>query len=681
MLGAFRRNGVVHALRASRSLLARPTAQKTQWLAPSAPVVPRTVRALYHPSPVRFQSFEDSSAQPTEAKPEPEQFADLGAQGILDPSIVRVITNKMNIKTMTEVQSKTLREALNGEDVLAQAKTGTGKTLAFLVPIIQNILHSKDLNIAKQSASRVRRQASSTDIRAIVISPTRELAEQIAVEAKRLTMDSGLVVQTAVGGTNKREHLQRTKREGCHILVGTPGRLFDLLSDPYSNVEAPNLSSLVFDEADRLLDAGFSKEIKDIQELLPDPTKVERQTLMFSATVPHEVLDVVRMTMKPAFKYINTVRNDEPPTHFRVPQKVVCLEGYENALPAVLELVQTHMETKPNKPFKAILYFNSTLHTSLCYSTFQRLRVDPADFRSPHPLGRLPLSEIHGRLTQAQRTSVTERFRKSPSGMLFSSDVTARGLDFPDVTHVIQIGTPRDRESYIHRVGRTGRAGKEGEGWLFIHKGEKRSSDRLLEGLPINQDTSLEAAVADMRSDVLADATALPSVQQVRGSVDSISRDLKVEAWKAFSNSVPGSFYTPDKNALEAVNDFAIYGLGLPVAPRLSALVEGKLTKGGDRQGDSYGGRNSRGRSNYGGRGSRGDGYGGRGDGYGRGVARGGFSRNRDFNYPRSGGGGYGRDDRASGFSRSERDRSNYGGSSDRHGYGPRRSAFDNYDF
>ena len=190
--------------------------------------------------------------------------------------------------------------------------------------------------------SKVGRRSARTgpsEIRALIISPTRELAEQIAVEAKKVAFGTGLSVQTAVGGTQKRAGLAKIQQEGCHLLIGTPGRLKDILSDPWTGVSAPKLNTLILDEADRLLDQGFAPDVEEIQSLLPDPTKVDRQTLMFSATVPREVMQMVRQTLKPDFKHVNTVREDEVPTHHRVPQKLVYTRGLENSLPALLELM------------------------------------------------------------------------------------------------------------------------------------------------------------------------------------------------------------------------------------------------------------------------------------------------------------------------------------------------------
>lgn len=381
---------------------------------------------------------------------------------------------------------------------VAQAKTGTGKTLAFLLPVIQKILTS-DPHLLKRGA---RYGSSSADIRAVIISPTRELAEQIAVEAKKVTRSTGLVVQTAVGGTRKREGLQRIQRDGCNILVGTPGRLIDIFSDPTSGVKAPKLKSFVLDEADRLLDSGFSLDIEELIRYFPKRDEVDRQTLMFSATMPNEVKSLVRQHMKKGFSFVNTV-GDQAPTHLRVPQKVVYTSGFEQQLPALYELAERSMlnhAQDPEKypPFKAIVYYNSTAEVMLYKGAFApSLRALQKTIESTD---RISCYEMQGRLTQSQRTYNSDAFRRAKSGFLFSSDVTARGMDFPGVTHVIQMGVPQSKETYIHRLGRTARADKEGEGWLFLVEPEERLLRSRLRALPITEDNSLTVATADIQN-------------------------------------------------------------------------------------------------------------------------------------------------------------------------------------
>lgn len=463
---------------------------------------------------------------------------------------------------------------------VAQAKTGTGKTLAFLLPVLQNIFKDPSLEEVRSRSRKMRTSAS--DIRAIIISPTRELAEQIAVEARRIAGSTGVVVQTAVGGTHKREGLRAIQEKGCHILVGTPGRLHDIFSDPYSGVSAPKLSALVLDEADRLLDIGFAPVIQDIQDLLPTRNEVDRQTLMFSATLPKGVLSMVRETMKPNFKFVKGVADDEEPTHLAVPQKSVYLRGMENQLPAILDLskqcVERH-QTDPSShlPYKAIVYFNSTAEVNLAYQAFQALRADPRDSFSEHVLPGVEVVEMHSRLSQAQRTRNSAVFRRSKSGILFSSDVTARGMDFPDVTHVIQMGVARDHESYVHRLGRTARAGRTGEGWLFLSDIEHREFQTKLRGLPIKEDlTSVPSAHVDMtqESQQLSQSVAT-TLSQMSHAFKRVPHGEKVKAYMACIGLYS---YVRDKRELvRTLNNMSQFGWHLPEPPRVSPMLASKL--------------------------------------------------------------------------------------------------------
>jgi ATP-dependent RNA helicase MSS116 len=462
---------------------------------------------------------------------------------------------------------------------LAQAKTGTGKTLAFLLPVVQNIL-LQDSSLERRN--RVSLRSNASDIRAIIISPTRELAEQIAVEARKIVSSTGVIIQTAVGGTQKREGLRRIQREGCHILVGTPGRLKDILSDPTSGVKTPKLNSFVLDEADRLLDEGFAPDIEEIASYLPDPMKVDRQTLMFSATVPREVMGMVRKTMKPDFKFVRTVKEDEVPTHLAVPQKLIFLRGLENAMPAVLEIAKNYTSRRQQdsslRPFKAIVYFNCTADVQLAYEVFRELRTDPTDRHSGHPLGETRGFSIHSRLTQMQRTRSSQNFRTSTSAILFSSDVTARGMDFPDVTHVIQIGSPRQRESYIHRLGRTARANKTGEGWILLHDEEFRDFKQKLGDLPIKRDTtSLQTADVNMgKPDQALPAPVAETLSQLGAAMKQVPYETKAASYTA-QISVLTPTFDSKRDVIRALNNLALNGWGMTEPPAMGTELAGKL--------------------------------------------------------------------------------------------------------
>ncbi|KAJ4390555.1 hypothetical protein N0V93_004151 [Gnomoniopsis smithogilvyi] len=414
------------------------------------------------------------------------RFADLSNVGV-HANLLRSIVNDMRYENMTDVQAMSINPALSGKDIVAQARTGTGKTLGFLLPTVQRIIQA-DPELSERSSSR---RARSDDIRAIIISPTRELAEQIGEEARRLCRHTGVVVQTAVGGMNKGAMLRKTKFEGCHLLVGTPGRLMDLLSDDYSGIDAPNLSALCLDEADRMLDVGFEKELHEIVSLLPNRREKPRQTMLFSATIPKNVVSLARTYVDANnFQFVQTINPDEAPTHERVPQHIVPVPGYEHWLPALLEIMEKAQagEHGPD-PFKAIAFFNNTDTVKLVGELFEYL---------PRHFSNLPPAYvIHSGLDQRQRTRAADSFRRAKSGLLISTDVTARGMDFPNVTHVIQFGSPPARDQYIHRIGRTGRANKSGQAWLIVRKDEIPDARRVLPGLPIKRNDTLEVAKVD----------------------------------------------------------------------------------------------------------------------------------------------------------------------------------------
>ena len=555
-----------------------------------------------------------------------------------------------------------MREQQLTSHSIAQARTGTGKTLGFLIPVVQSII--KDSPELAEAPRRYDR-AQASDIRSIIISPTRELAEQIAVEAKKITRGTSIKVQVAVGGSNKRQMLNQMMREGCHLLVATPGRLNDLLTDPYSKVSCPRLKSIVLDEADRLLDQGFSQDIEDIMKVLPPREEVDRQTLLFSATVPREVMRLVRSTLKKDFQFVQTVNPNEAPTHEKIPQKVVPCNNFENLAPALVELctkeIQKAEESNQARPFKAIVYLSSTANVHLYARILQNLRtpgVDANDYRAKHPLDPAHILEMHGKLTQQQRTRISENFRKLPSAILVSSDVTARGMDFPGVTHVIQIGLPPNRDQYIHRVGRTGRGDKTGEGYIFITDLEMQEGRQMLRGLPIKPDTELQTAKVDMTKDAQLPADVAAILVQVGDATKKVSRFDKLSAFMASIGTLQPIGGKQD--IIDSLYQWSRYGWGFDSPPAISpglaakmgfSRVRGLVT--GHEPALDEGPREER-RGGFGGRSGGGDrrgggGFGGRGGGFGgdRGGERRSFGGDRgsfggDRGGDRRGGGGFG---------------------------------------
>ncbi|KIN08646.1 hypothetical protein OIDMADRAFT_109483 [Oidiodendron maius Zn] len=522
------------------------------------------------------QSVPRESVQNQQQNVAVTKFQELIDYNLVHPNVVNEITRGMGLHTMTEVQSKTINQALRGDDIIAQARTGTGKTIGFLLPMIQNILRENPDFATRKRYSRAR----PSDIRSIIISPTRELAEQIAVEAEKLCANTDLRVQVAVGGNSKRAMLRKMQMEGCHLLVATPGRLNDLLTDPYSRVSAPKLTTLVLDEADRLLDDGFSKDIEDIIQLLPDRREVERQTLLFSATVPKEVMHLVRRTLKSNFHFVQTVQEGQQATHEKVPQRIVTIPGIENYLPCLLELAKREISKAAEaeakgadfKPFKAIVYFNSTANVELAARIFEELRAESGAF-GRHPLHPTEIIEMHSRLTQERRTRASDRFRRAKSAILFSTDVTARGMHFPNVSHVIQMGTPPNQEQYVHRIGRTGRADQTGEGFIFIPEHEIPEARRRLRGLPVSPDKSLEASKLDMSREAQLPAGLATSLDQLFAAVKIVDRDTKIKAYMSCMGQPAAS---PVDN-VQALNRWTKFGWGWPAPPAISQSMAMKL--------------------------------------------------------------------------------------------------------
>ncbi|KAL8775724.1 MAG: hypothetical protein Q9209_000220 [Squamulea sp. 1 TL-2023] len=499
------------------------------------------------------------------------RFKDLQERGMVCATVVKTLVEDMQLETMTQVQSLTINETLKGGDVLAQARTGTGKTLAFLIPVLQNIINYDPK--LEQRGYRPKR-TSPEDIRAIIISPTRELAEQIGVEARKLTRNTGVVVQTAVGGTQKSAGLRAIKNQGCHILIGTPGRLNDILSDPYSQVRAPNLSAFVLDEADRLLDQGFAPEIDAIQQLLPDRKEVDRQTLLFSATVPREVVQIARRTAKPDVHYLRTVQEGEQQTHERVPQKVAVVRGLENQAPALVELCKREAARKDGVPFKAIVYLNAAADVSLIASTLRNLKNPGQSIYHKHPLYPAQIIQIHARLTQYERTRAAETFRRADSAIMVSTDVTARGMDFPNVSHIIQIGVPQDRDTYIHRLGRTGRGDKTGEGWLILTDMEAREGYQRLHNLPLTNDDSLEVAKIDMTKDAQLPEDVAKALTQ---TIDASRMVPHVQKSASYQASLGLMRWAPKRYMIQSLNNRAKFCWGMETPPRILPSLVSKL--------------------------------------------------------------------------------------------------------
>jgi ATP-dependent RNA helicase MSS116 len=411
----------------------------------------------------------------------------------LHPKSLKAL-RRQGLHKQTEIQEKTFQVILSGKDVVGRARTGTGKTLGFLLPALERIVRQKN---------------PKPGIQILVLSPTRELAAQIHNEAERLTMQhqNSITSQVVYGGSSKQEDINRLSNQLPSILVATPGRLKDHLTKTKLRGGKPfidtlqNLQVLVLDETDRLLDMGFRQDIRDILSCLPR----QRQTLLFSATIPPNVRSTIALaTNNGDYEMIDCIGDEDPSSHTNdnTLQSHIVLPA-DRFWTGSMELLLDMME---NKKSKIMVFFPMTSLVQL-YANIFNLRLGRRVF------------ELHGKMHQRERSTISRRFRNAGKGVLFTSDVSARGVDYPNVTHVIQIGAAESRETYIHRLGRTGRAGKKGQGLLVLPQVEKHFLQDL-GGLDLPVDNELQKGLSKMiPSKVLMDELG-PVAQDVRSGKD-----------------------------------------------------------------------------------------------------------------------------------------------------------------
>lgn len=451
-------------------------------------------------------------------------LSSLSLKGIKDAGYVR----------MTMVQEATLPLILEGKDVLAKAKTGTGKTVAFLLPAIEVISKLPTFDLDRKRPS----------INVLVICPTRELALQAAAEAnKLLKYHPSIGVQAVIGGTRLTQEQRHMQANPCQILIATPGRLKDHIENTTGFVSRLNgVKILVLDEADRLLDMGFRKDIERIISTVPK----QRQTLLFSATIPNEVRQICHTSLKKDYKFISTVEEGSEETHSQVKQMhlIAPLDKHFSILYCILK-----KHISEDFDYKVIVFCTTAMVTKLVADLLSKLHLN--------------VREIHSRKSQSYRTKVSEEFRQSKGLILVSSDVSARGVDYPDVTLVVQVGLPSDREQYIHRLGRTGRKGKEGKGVLMLAPWESFFLTTIKD-LPIT-----EASLPSF------DPNTERKVEQAVKLVDMKSKESAYQAWLGYYNSDKN--IGRDKSKLvELANEFS-RSLGLQYPPAIPKLILRKM--------------------------------------------------------------------------------------------------------
>lgn len=340
----------------------------------------------------------------------------------LKPEILKAI-RRAGFEEATPIQEKTIPLVLEGKDVIGQAQTGTGKTAAFGLPVLQTI------------------DPKEKSIQALIIEPTRELAIQTQEELFRLGRDEKAKVQVVYGGADIRRQI-RSLKQAPAILVGTPGRLLDHLKRGTINLS--NVKTIVLDEADEMLDMGF---IQDIESILKYAAN-DHQTLLFSATMPKPIMRISEKFMK----------NPE----------VVQIKSKE--LTANL-IDQYFVRTKENEKFDILCRLIDVQNPELAV-VFGRTKRRVDELTRGLQARGYNAAGIHGDLSQGRRMNVLKRFKNGKLDILVATDVAARGLDISGVSHVYNYDIPQDPDSYVHRIGRTGRAGKNGISVTFVTPNE-----------------------------------------------------------------------------------------------------------------------------------------------------------------------------------------------------------------
>jgi ATP-dependent RNA helicase RhlE len=326
--------------------------------------------------------------------------------------------------TPTPIQQQAIGVVLEGHDVLGTAQTGTGKTAAFVLPILQRL-----------TTGPLRR------VRALIVAPTRELAEQIHQSAVDLGRRTPIRSVAIYGGVGKKRQVEALRR-GAEIVVACPGRLLDLAGD--RSIDLSHVEVLVLDEADRMCDMGFLPDIRRILKLVP----VQRQTLFFSATMPEDIRDLAGSILKdPVRVQVGMIAPAKTVSHALYPVS----QGLKNRL-----LLATLEQTATGR----VLVFTRTKY---------RARNLARDLEKR----RYRVAALQGNLSQNRRQEAIDGFRNGKYDILVATDIAARGIDVTDITHVINFDMPDTVDAYTHRIGRTGRVHRSGEAFTFVTQGDE----------------------------------------------------------------------------------------------------------------------------------------------------------------------------------------------------------------
>ena len=381
----------------------------------------------------------------------------------LDPKILKAVADQ-GYTQATPIQAKAIPVVLDGKDVMGAAQTGTGKTAAFILPIIQKLLPN-----ANASTSPARHP-----IRALILTPTRELSDQVADNASLYAKHTDLRTAVVFGGVDIKPQAILL-RAGIEILIATPGRLLDHLGSKTADLSQVQI--LVLDEADRMLDMGFLPDLQRIINLIP----AQRQTLLFSATFSPEIKKLAQTYLRDPVTIEVARQNAAADTV----KQVVHFVKSENKRAAIVAILQNRVKAGHSK--QCIIFTNSRLGCARLANALER--------------DGLKAAAIHGDKSQSERMLTLEAFKSGAIDALVATDVAARGLDIPDMPCVINHELPFNAEDFIHRIGRTGRAGSKGDAIALVDDSEKRlleDIEKLMKRkLPIN---ALPTSYGDTKS-------------------------------------------------------------------------------------------------------------------------------------------------------------------------------------
>ena len=435
----------------------------------------------------------------------------------------------------TEIQSQTLEPALKGEDVLAAGKTGSGKTLAFIIPVLER-LHKIKWN-------------PMDGLGALIITPTRELAYQIFEVLRAVGRYHSFSAGLVIGGKDLK--LERDRLSSCNIIVCTPGRILQHM-DENATFYWDQLQIVVLDEADKILSLGFAKTMNAIIQNLP----ASRQTLLFSATQTKSVKDLARLSLKNP-KCVSADELSATCTPDQLKQSFLVCELHEK-----IDLLWSFL--KSHQKQKIMVFMASCKQVKYLFELFCRMKPGS------------PLLALYGTLHQLRRMKIYDEFCRKQNAVLFSTDVAARGLDFPAVEWVVQLDCPEDVNTYIHRVGRTARIGKEGHSLLALLPSEKESMLKKLQEkqIPITEFWHQDVMNYRFSSFTRRKAEAL------------CARDvsLKESAQRAFKSYFKSVFLMRDKEVFNVRcldRETFAHSLGLEVTPRVRFLEKASLNKSG----------------------------------------------------------------------------------------------------